>query len=354
MNNKCLTLGQYELKVPIVQGGMGIGISRSNLAAAVSNAGGLGVISGVNIGYDEPDFETNTLEANLRSLKKHIKLAKEKAVGKIIGVNLMVAMRHYEDHAKAAIEAGVDIIISGAGLPLALPKYVKQTKTMFAPIVSSAKGASVLLKNYDKKHEMVPDMIVIEGPKAGGHLGFKVEDLDAREHQLDALISEVKLAIKPYEEKYNQSIPVIVGGGIFTADDVKHYQALGADGLQIATRFIATPECDAHDKFKQEIINCQADDIIIVKSPVGMPGRAIKNKFSENYETKKEEIKKCYRCLIPCQPKETPYCISLALLNAVRGQTDDALLFCGANAHRVNKMQTVAEVIKDLMNNECK
>ncbi len=344
-----LKIGQYELSVPIVQGGMGIGISRSSLASAVSNAGGLGVISGVNIGHDELDFETNTVEANLRSLKQHIRLAKDKAKDKIIGVNLMVAMNHYEAHAKAAIEAGVDIIISGAGLPLMLPKYVKGTNTMFAPIVSSQKGALVLLKSYDKKHQMMPDLIVIEGPKAGGHLGFKATTLDDENMQLHHLIKDIKAAIQPYEEKYQKRIPIVAGGGIVTSEEVKKCLNIGADGVQVATRFIATFECDADERFKKAIIDCKEEDIIIVKSPVGMPGRAIKNKFSENYEKKRENITKCYRCLIPCHPKETPYCISKALLNAVRGHTDEALLFCGANAYQVNQLESVQDVINDLM-----
>lgn len=348
MNFKPLKIGDFTLELPIVQGGMGIGISRSKLAAAVSKHGGLGVLSGAQIGHDEPDFETNTLQANLRAIKKHIKKAKEAAKGKMIGINLMVAMEHYEEHVEAAVEAGVDIIISGAGLPLTLPAQLKNSKTMFAPIVSSARAAKALLKNYDRKYKVAPDMVVIEGPKAGGHLGFRAEDIEADNIDLDQIVLDVIEVTKPYSEKYNKEIPVIVGGGVFDGADIAHYLKLGASGVQMATRFIATEECDAHQNFKQAIIDCKEEDILLVKSPVGMPGRAIRNPFSEKYGIKREKIRKCYNCVKPCNPATTIYCISKALLHAVRGEVDDALLFCGANAYKVNELVTVEHLLQTL------
>ncbi len=350
LNIKALKVGNFTLELPIVQGGMGIGISRSNLAAAVSNYGGLGVLSGAQIGHDEPDFETNTLQANLRAIKKHIKKAKEMAKGKMIGINLMVAMEHYEEHVEAAVDAGVDIIISGAGLPLTLPAHLKGSKTMFAPIISSARAAKALLKNYDRKYNVAPDMIVIEGPKAGGHLGFKAEDIESDAIDLDQIVKEVIETAEPYAQKYNKEIPIIVAGGVFDGSDITHYLSLGASGVQMATRFIATEECDAHPNFKQAIIDAKEEDIILVKSPVGMPGRAIRNKFSEKYGIKREKIKKCYNCIKPCNPATTVYCISKALIHAVRGEVDDALLFCGSNAYRVNELTTVKDLMETLKN----
>lgn len=216
MEFKSLKIGKFELDLPIVQGGMGIGISRSNLAAAVSNSGGLGVLSGAQIGHDEPDFETNTLQANLRAVKKHIKKAKEATNGKMIGINLMVAMENYEEHVQAAVDAGVDIIISGAGLPLTLPGLLKGSDTMFAPIVSSARAAKALLKNYDRKYQVAPDMIVIEGPKAGGHLGFKLEDIEKDTIDLDQIVKDVIEISNDYAQKYQKEIPVIVAGEFLT------------------------------------------------------------------------------------------------------------------------------------------
>ena len=348
MEIKPLKIGKFTFELPIVQGGMGIGISRSNLAAAVSNSGGLGVLSGAQIGHDEPDFETNTLQANLRAVKKHIKKAKDAANGKMIGINLMVAMEHYEEHVQAAIDAGVDIIISGAGLPLSLPAQLKGTQTLFAPIVSSARAAKALLKNYDRKYQVAPDMIVIEGPMAGGHLGFKLEEIENGMIDLDQIVKDVIELAQEYGKKYHKEIPVVVAGGVFDGADIAHYLSLGASGVQMATRFIATEECDAHINFKRAIIDSKKEDIILVKSPVGMPGRAILNPFSQKYGIKREKIKKCYNCVKPCNPATTIYCISKALLHAVRGEIDDALLFCGSNAYRVNELTTVDKLMQTL------
>ena len=346
---KELVIGNLVAKIPIIQGGMGIGISRSNLASSVSRLGGIGIISGVNIGFDEPDFETNTLEANLRALKKHIKLAKEKSNNGIIGVNLMVAMNNYESHVKTAIEAGCDIIISGAGLPMKLPTLINNTSTKIAPIVSSAKATNVILKMWDKKYNTTADLIIVEGPKAGGHLGFSNDDLDnINSINYDKEFSYILKIADEYGKKYNKNIPVIAAGGISSSSDVKKYIDMGASGIQVGTRFVATYECDAHDNFKNTYVNANKEDIVIVKSPVGLPGRAIKNKFIENITISKPKISKCYNCLIPCKPKDTPYCISLALINAVKGNVDDALLFCGADAYKINSLSSVEEVINDL------
>lgn len=347
---KPLIIGNLISKVPIIQGGMGIGISRCSLAGAVAKAGGIGVVSGAQVGYDEDDFETNTLAANLRALRKHIKTAKENSNNGIIGVNLMVAMNNYEEHVKEAIRAGVDIIISGAGLPTSLPGMVKESTVKIAPIVSSSKACSVILKMWDRKNQRTADLIVVEGPKAGGHLGFTNEDLDNIDDiDYDKEFMNILKIAKTYGEKYNKEIPVVAAGGISSSSLVKKYIDMGASGVQIATRFVPTYECDAHENFKMTYINSNEDDIQIVKSPVGLPGRAIKNKFVERVSLNRPEIKKCYNCLIPCNPKDTPYCISDALLNGVRGNIDDALLFCGADAYKINKISSVNEVIEELI-----
>lgn len=346
---KPLVIGNLVAKAPVIQGGMGIGISCSSLASAVSNSGGIGVISGVNIGYDEYDFENNSLEANLRALKKHISIAKEKTSNGIIGVNLMVAMNFYEEHVKTAIKSGCDIIISGAGLPLKLPSLVKDSNTKIAPIVSSSKGVNVLLKMWDKKDNTTADLIIVEGPKAGGHLGFsndELENINSINYD-DEFIKILQIA-KIYGEKYNKEIPVIAAGGISSSSDVKKYIDIGASGVQVGTKFVTTYECDADESFKNAYIDAKEEDIQIVKSPVGLPGRAIKNKFIEHISSSKSKITKCYNCLVPCNPKDTPYCISQALINAVKGNLDDALLFCGADAYKINKIKSVKEVMEEL------
>lgn len=348
-----LIIGDLKADIPIVQGGMGVGVSRSRLAGTVASCGAVGVISGVQIGFEEPDFETNTVEANVRALRKQIKKAREISPKGIIGLNLMVAISCYDTLAKVAVEEGIDLIISGAGLPMTLPTIVEGSNTKIAPIVSSAKAAKVICKMWDKKHNKIPDLVVVEGPNAGGHLGFSMEELTGEKNiDLGEIVQSVIEEVKPFEEKYKKKIPVICAGGIYSGEDIAKYIKLGAAGVQIATRFIATEECDAHEKYKQAYVNCKKEDIELVASPVGMPGRAIRNPFIEKIKDKNEPIVKCYNCLKPCNPKNTPYCISRALINAVKGDIDNGLLFTGSNAYKINKIVTVKELLDELVN-EC-
>ena len=349
MKYNALVIGDLIAKIPLIQGGMGVGISLSGLAGAVAKEGGIGIISTAQIGYREPDYEQKPLEANLRAVRGEIKKAKEIAQGGIVGVNIMVATRFYEQYVVAACEAGVDLIISGAGLPVELPKLTEQYNVKIAPIVSSVKSASVILKMWEHKYNRVPDLVVIEGPKAGGHLGFKpdeVETITDDEYKKEILgIMEVTAS---YGEKHGCKIPVVVAGGISDAEKVAEIMALGADGVQVASRFVTTFECDASMEFKNAYLNAGKEDIMIVKSPVGMPGRAIRNEFIEATKQGAKSILKCYQCIKGCQAKDIPYCITKALVNSVRGNVDDGLIFCGADVWKQNKMQTVKEVIGEL------
>ncbi len=338
-----LRIGDLTAKIPIVQGGMGVGVSLSNLAAAVANEGGIGIISGVQIGFREHDFSTNPIEANLRALGSEIKKAREKSKG-IIGMNLMAAMNNYELYVKEAVKEKIDLIISGAGLPIALPKLVKGSNTKIAPIVSSAKAARIIMNSW-LKHDRLPDAVVVEGPLAGGHLGFKSEELlENTCKTLKQLTIEVKELINTYEEKYNVKIPIISGGGIRTKKDMEEIIDAGADGVQLASVFVPTIECDAHENFKMAYINATHEDVFIIKSPVGMPARAIRTNFLKNaLENGCDPIKKCYKCMPKCEVGKIPYCISVGLINSVQGK--DGLIFSGANLESINKMTTVKEVI---------
>lgn len=358
-----LVIGNKKASLPIIQGGMGVGISRSSLAGAVAKEGGVGIISTAQIGYDEEGFEKNQAECNFRAIEKHIRRAKEIAKGAgLVGVNVMVALKHYKEHVKAAVKAGADVIICGAGLPVDLPEivdeameessYAAEARPKLAPIVSSEKAANIILKRWDKKYKKTADFIVIEGPKAGGHLGFSREQLaeDAEgKMDYDAEIKNIIACKQAFEEKYQCQIPVIVAGGIFDRKDIDHVFELGADGVQIASRFVATYECDAADAYKQAYINAKEEDVKIVQSPVGMPGRALNNTFIKNVEKGRQKIQKCYLCLAHCNPAEVPYCITKALTDAVLGDVENGLIFCGANVGRINKMMSVHELMEELV-----
>lgn len=345
---KTLVIGNLEAKVPVIQGGMGVGISLSGLAGAVAAQGAIGIISTAQIGYREPDFDEHPIEANLRAIKQEIDKAREIAGGGIIGVNIMVATREYDRYVRAAIEAGADLIISGAGLPMKLPEIAGDAVTKLAPIVSSLKSAEVIFKYWIKKYNRLPDLIVIEGPRAGGHLGFRMEELqEIDDAAYDEEIRRIIACVNRYGSTHEKGIPVVVAGGIYERKDMEHYLEMGAAGVQIATRFVTTYECDASQAYKQTYIDAGKEDIIIVKSPVGMPGRAISNPFMKRAAKGRIPHGKCHTCISTCKPAETPYCITEALVNAAIGNVDDALLFCGSNAYRAEKMEHVKDIIEE-------
>ena len=349
MELNSLKIGDLIAKVPIIQGGMGVGVSLSSLAGAVAKEGAIGVISAAQPGYLESDFGIDSLKANIRSLGKHIKRAKSISNNGIIGVNIMWATRNYEDYVKCAIDNGADLIISGAGLPTDLPKFTEGSNIKLAPIVSPPKSASVILKMWDRRYGRTADMVIIEGPKAGGHLGFSNDSiLEYESKGYDKEVLEIIDIVKEYEEKYNKKIPVVFAGGVYDRNDIEHYISLGCSGVQMATRFVATEECDAHINFKMAYINSKKEDIMIVKSPVGMPGRAISNKFMEERKLTNEKINKCYKCLKKCDMATIPYCITGALVRAVKGDVENSLVFCGENAYRLDKITTVKELIQEL------
>lgn len=351
-----LQIGNLIAKIPVIQGGMGVGVSLSGLAGAVAAEGGVGIISTAQIGYREPSFDADPIGTNLKAIEKEIKKAREndaeirskKGIGGkgIIGVNVMVATRQYEEYVKAAVKAGIDLVISGAGLPMSLPELVKGSSTLIAPIVSSLKSAQVILRYWLKKYDRLPDLVVIEGPEAGGHLGFSYEQLAHRdEMNFSEEIRKIVAFVKDCALSRGANIPVVAAGGIYTREDAEDAMELGVDGVQMATRFVTTYECDASDAYKQAYINAKKEDITLVKSPVGMPGRAIRNTFLKQTEEGRIPHGKCHLCISTCKPTETPYCITEALVNAVKGNVDNALLFCGTNAWRAEKLEHVSDIM---------
>ena len=268
----------------------------------------------------------------------------------IIGYNIMTALRNYADHVKAAVKAKADLIISGAGLPVDLPALVENSAVKIAPIVSTARSAQVILRYWDRKYRRTADLIVAEGPLAGGHLGFTEAELLRWETEpYDTEFQNICSVVKQYEEKYDCKIPVIAAGGIYDRKDVEKMERLGADGVQVATRFVTTRECDADIRYKEAYIHACKEDISIVKSPVGMPGRAILNPLMKRVMLgEKIEHSSCHRCLAKCNPSQIPYCITDSLIQAVKGDIEHGLLFCGANAWKAEKIETVEEVVASL------
>lgn len=348
-----LRIGNIESKLPIVQGGMGVGISMAGLASAVANEGGIGVIASAGIAMHDPDYEKNVRAANKRALANEIRKAKSLAKGPI-GVNILVALSDYDALSVVCLEEGADILFLGAGLPLKifgdLPKEeVKNVGIKIVPIVSSARALNVIFNSWLKNYDRVPDAVVVEGPLAGGHLGFKKEQIDDPDFSLEKLVPEVVSATEDFEKRLGVSIPVIAAGGIYTGADILKFLRLGASGVQMATRFIATHECDAYPPFKEALLKCTKDDICIIDSPVGLPGRAIRNHFLEEvYGGRKMPFKCPWKCLRTCDYTNVPYCIALALVNAKKGLLGEGFAFTGANGWRVDKIVSVKELIAEL------
>ncbi len=378
-----LEIGDLVVDRPIIQGGMGVGISLSSLAGHVAKEGAIGLISSAQIGFREADFDKMPFQANLRAIETELKKAREiasKAIHRMgsIGFNIMVATKGYEDYVRTAVRHGADIIVSGAGLPTDLPRLVREGMelrktlspdrifgeikriTKFAPIVSSIKSAEVILKFWDRKEQTTADLVVVEGPLAGGHLGFTAEELSKygadtndiektyRRDLYDEEVKEIIEVVKRYADKYGKQIPVMLAGGIYDYADVEHAFAIGASGVQVGTRFVTTMECDAPNAYKQAYIHATKEDVKITKSPVGMLGRAIENPFLVEVKKQKKPVTKCWNCLSKCDKKTIPYCITEELLEAVDGELNEALIFSGAKSYRCEKIETVKDVIEEL------
>lgn len=347
---KPLQIGNLRAKFPIVQGGMGVGVSLSGLASSVANEGGIGVISSAGLGLIYKDLAPNYLEAAILGLKEELTKAREAAKG-IVGVNVMVAMTNFADMVQTCISERADIIFSGAGLPLDLPGYLgKESTTKLVPIVSSARAAKILCEKWKTNYDYLPDAIVVEGPKAGGHLGYKLEELDNPDYALESVLPQVVAQVEVFNKKYNVKIPVIAAGGIYTGDDIYRIMKLGADGVQMGTRFVTTNECDADPAFKDLYITAKQEDIEIIKSPVGMPGRAIYGPFMNKVRQGLKTPKSCpFHCIKTCDIRRSPYCIMIALHNAYKGNMNAGFAFAGANAYRATKIQSVHEVFTELV-----
>jgi NAD(P)H-dependent flavin oxidoreductase YrpB (nitropropane dioxygenase family) len=347
-----LKIGNLTARLPIIQGGMGVGISLSGLASAVANEGGVGVISCAGLGLIYREKARSYMESCIVGLKEEIRKAKEKSSG-IVGINIMMALTNFGDMVKTAIAEKADVIFAGAGLPLDLPRYrTEGCTTKLVPIVSSARAAKIICEKWKTLYNYLPDMIVVEGPKAGGHLGFKTNQIADPEFAIEKLIPQVVSEVAVFEEKYNQEIPVVAAGGIYSGEDMYRMMELGAKGVQIASRFVTTEECDADIKFKNSYIKAKDNNVEIIQSPVGMPGRALNGSFLDKVKLGLTRPKSCpYNCLHTCDYKVVPYCIIVTLYNAYKGRMDKGYAFAGSNAYLSTRISTVKEVIDDLVSN---
>ncbi len=346
---KPLNIGDLKIPVPIIQGGMGIGISLSKLSSAVANMGGVGTIATVGIGKIGEESNLSWKKGDIEGVKREIRKARKLTTG-VLGVNIMAVLTDFSDIVKTSIDEGIDIIFSGAGLPLDLPKYLTNgAKTKLVPIVSSGRAASLIAQKWQQNYDYLPDAFVVEGPKAGGHLGFKANALNDVGNKLENLVDEVIKVTQEIKEKFNKEVPVIAAGGIFTGGDILDIMKRGAAAVQLGTRFVATKECDASDQFKQAVVDAREEDIQIIKSPVGMPGRSIFNRFLQEATDGQKRPSACkFHCIRSCNPKTTLYCIADALFAAYKGNLNDGFAFVGSNAGRVKKITTVKEIFTEL------
>jgi len=348
MKIPALDIGDIHAPFPLIQGGMGVRVSLARLAAAVANEGGIGTIAAVGLGDIEAsktDFETVSRNALIHEIRR----AKSMTDGPI-AVNILGVLSNARDLIQTSVREGIKIIVSGASLPLKLPEMVEDATVKLLPIISSGRAADLVLRTWDKRYARTADAVVLEGPLAGGHLGFSFEQLrEPEKYALPILLPEVLAAVKPFEEKYGRKIPVVAGGGIFTGTDIARMLQAGASGVQMATRFVCTDECEVAPEFKQAYLDSKEDDIVIINSPVGLPGRAIHNQFLRNLEAGALERLKCpYRCLTTCNIAEARYCIAQALVSAYQGDMDKGLVFCGQNACRVNEIVSIKKLIAEL------
>ena len=347
-----MKLGNRELALPLIQGGMGVGVSMGGLAGAVAAQGAMGTLSTADAGWNEPDFAANPQQANLRALRREVQRAKRLAAGAgLVAVNAMVATRQYADSVRTALEAGADAIVSGAGLPLELPALAEGFEALLAPIVSGPRAAQLICRTWAKRYGRVPDFVVLEGCQAGGHLGFEEADLlSGRCTPLSQLIPEVLAALRPFEEKFGRAIPLFCAGGVATGAEMARCTRLGAAGAQLATRFIATEECDAGQGYKDVLLAARPEDLRIIHSPVGMPGRAVNSPLVQRLAAgMRQPPAHCSGCIKSCRPAETPFCITHALIEAVKGNWEEGLFFSGSRVDLVDRMRTVPDLIDELI-----
>jgi nitronate monooxygenase len=348
---KPLKIGKYEVKYPLIQGGMGVRISAGSLAGHVAKCGGVGLVAAPGMALNSGLFTgDNYVQADTEAFKAELRKAYAIAPDGIIGVNVMVALTDFEELVAAAIDGGAKVIVCGAGLPLTLPGLTAHAPDVaLIPIVSSVRAAQLIAKKWDKTYHRLPDAVVVEDPDtAGGHLGEKLERIGTGEYDQYATVRGVK---EFFLAEYGMNMPVIAAGGIWDRADLLHALEQGADGVQMASRFVPTVECDADDAFKQAYLDCKEEDIGLIMSPAGLPGRAILKNQEQIVLYDVLNATECTTgCLKKCSYKESGerFCIVRSLDRAQRGDVSTGLVFCGTNAWKADRISTVQEVFDEL------
>jgi nitronate monooxygenase len=340
-----LKIGDLEINPPIIQGGMGVRVSRAGLASAVANEGCVGTIASVGLGDYENSPISQFVEVCNDSLRYEIRTARSMSKG-VIAVNVMVVLSNYEELVRICVEEKVDIIVCGSGLPLDLPKLTIGSNIKLIPIVSSARALNIICRKWKQNYNVLPDAVIVEGPLAGGHLGYSYNDMiNNSTHTLEEIVKEVL----DYSNSLEKPFPVIAAGGIFDGADIAKFLKLGAAGVQMATRFVCTDECDVHEDFKKAYLLAKEEDITIINSPVGLPGRVIRNEFTKRVMNGETIPFVCpHHCLRSCNPDTAPYCIAQVLGEASKGMLSEAFVFAGANAYKCNEIVSVKSLINQL------
>lgn len=346
-----LKIGSKTARIPVVQGGMGVGISRWRLAGTVAREGGMGTLAAQGIGQVTdllPQSHRRKDPHGVEAVEAEVRRAQQESQGNgIVAINIMMAITHFDPLVDAAVRAGADAIVTGAGLPMDLPDKVSGSGVALIPIISSARAAKTITRYWKERYNRIPDAFVIEGPLAGGHLGFSREQLDAPECQLEALLPAVAEQVAPYGD-----IPLIAAGGVWDRQDAQRMMALGAHAVQLGTRFVATQECDAAQHFKDLLLRCRQEDITVTRTSVGLLGRVMRTQLVERFEKGQFPGFKCtYHCLKSCVAHEVSYCLADHLSDAARGH-EDGFYFVGANGHRVREILPVAELLRRLLEGE--
>ena len=342
-----LKIRGLEAKYPVIQAGMGCRIGMADLASAVVNCGGFGTIASVGIG----DLERGKIDfVNECNVNFALEIEKARALcggKKNLGVNVMVALSNYEEIVRTAVASGADYIISGAGLPLPLPEYVGDADIALIPVISSGRAFEVVVKTWLRKYNRKPDAVIIEGPRCGGHLGFTMEMLEQPETcSLEILLKEVKDVIAKYQL---DGLPVLAAGEVCCREDIEKFIKMGYDGVQIGTYFLTTEEAAIDPRSKQVFIDAQTDDIVIIKSPVGLPVRVLKTPLVQRVLGGNREKFTCpYRCLRSCNPAKSLFCIASALIATWRGDTENGLYMVGCNIEACRKIFPVREFFETL------